>query len=147
MCTLDGKTVDAAEKNTIVSSYAPVNVNPQGGGWGYPGDLVTWIDSVQYDHLRASDVGPFDNTRTQTFFISHGRSPLYKRSEEIRGENIAYYSILNEREQDNEMMEVTELFKEMKRKNLGDIVEKFIGKYIEMKTHFNRFLETRGKAV
>ena len=60
---------------------------------------------------------------------------------------MAYYSILNEREQDNEMMEVTELLKEMKRKNLGDIVEKFIGKYIEMKTHFNRFLETRGKAV
>ena len=36
MCTLDGKTVDAAEKNTIVSSYAPANVNPQGGG-GRPG--------------------------------------------------------------------------------------------------------------
>ena len=56
---------------------------------------------------------------------------------------MAYYSILNEREQDNEMMEVTELFKEMKRKNLGDIVEKFIGKYIEMKTHITRNINAR----
>ena len=56
---------------------------------------------------------------------------------------MAYYSILNEREQDNEMMEVTELFKEMKRKNLGDIVEKFIGKYIEMKTHITRNIYAR----
>ena len=56
---------------------------------------------------------------------------------------MAYYSILNEREQDNEMMEVTELLKEMKRKNLGDIVEKFIGKYIEMKTHITRNIYAR----
>ena len=56
---------------------------------------------------------------------------------------MAYYSILNEREQDNEMMEVTELLKEMKRKNLGDIVEKFIGKYIEMKTHITRNINAR----
>ena len=52
---------------------------------------------------------------------------------------MADYSILNEREQDNETMEDTELSKEMKRKNLqGNIVEKFIGKYIEMKTRITQ---------
>ena len=57
---------------------------------------------------------------------------------------MADYSILNEREQDNETMEDTELSKEMKRKNLqGNIVEKFIGKYIEMKTHITRNINAR----
>ena len=49
----------------------------RGGCRAWPGDLVKRLSAmvVHYGHLRVTDALTFDNTRTPTSFISHGRWP------------------------------------------------------------------------
>ena len=95
----------------IIQAYmlsdARISVNRQGGGCrAYPWDLVKLLSAmvVHFGHLRITNAVTFDNTRTPSSFISHGR---WLRSKLLKDNMVDIEK--REQEEDEVMMEVTQV--------------------------------------